>query len=130
MLTILIVEDEPMNAEVLKVVLEAEGHQVVLAMDAVSGLAAARSRRMDLVLMDLLLPGSVDGVEAVRQLRGDPTFGGAIVCQSARCSEADRKACFDAGADAYLTKPFKRKDVLGIIEELARAGRLPARPEP
>lgn len=118
-LKILVVEDEPTNAEILSILLTREGHQVVTASDGPSGVKAALEEKPDLVFMDVLMPGEFDGLEATRRLKADPSFAGLIICQSARASGADQQEGLVSGADGYLTKPFKRQDVLAVIEQFA-----------
>lgn len=118
-LKILVVEDEPTNAEILSILLTREGHQVVTASDGPSGVKAALEEQPDLVFMDVLMPGEFDGLEATRRLKADGSFHGIIICQSARASGADQQEGLVSGADGYLTKPFKRQDVLAIIAQFA-----------
>ncbi len=89
------------------------------ASDGPSGVKAALAERPDLVFMDVLMPGEFDGLEATRRLKSDPTFHGIIICQSARASGADQQEGLGSGADGYLTKPFKRQDVLAVIDQFA-----------
>lgn len=118
-LKILVVEDEPTNAEILSILLTREGHQVVTASDGPSGVTLALEEKPDLIFMDVLMPGEFDGLEATRRLKAEPGFRGLIVCQSARASGADQQEGLVSGADGYLTKPFKRQDVLAVIEQFA-----------
>lgn len=118
-LKILVVEDEPTNAEILSILLSREGHEVTTASDGPSGVAKALETHPDLVFMDVLMPGEFDGLEATRRLKADPSFKGLIICQSARASGADQQEGLVSGADGYLTKPFKRQDVLNVIEQFS-----------
>lgn len=118
-LKILVVEDEPTNAEILSILLTREGHQVITASDGPSGVKAALEEQPDLVFMDVLMPGEFDGLEATRRLKANGSFHGIIICQSARASGADQQEGLVSGADGYLTKPFKRQDVLAIIAQFA-----------
>lgn len=115
-LKILIVEDEPTNAEILTVMLEREGHQVLTAPNAPMGVKLALETHPDVVFMDILMPGEYNGLEAVRRLKASPEFTGKIICQSAKASGLDHQQGLAAGADGYLTKPFRRQDVLSLLE--------------
>ena len=123
-LKVLVIEDEPTNREVAEVILRSNGHEVVcvengrLALD----LLAARSD-FDVILMDVLMP-EMDGLTATRRIKADPALRRIpIVVLSARASGADRAAGLAAGADGYLTKPFRRGDLLASLADiLAREG--------
>lgn len=114
---ILVVDDEPTNAEILSLLLTREGHQVSIASDGPSGVEAALRLQPDMVFMDVLMPGDYDGLEAIRRIKEDPTFTGIVICQSARASGSDQEEGLVSGADGYLTKPFKRRDVLDLIAQ-------------
>ncbi len=114
---VLVVEDEPGNQEVARVILESAGHAVVVcengqvAVDLLRGGPAD----FDLILMDILMP-VMDGLEATQILKADPkTHGIPIICVSARASGVDREVGADAGCDHYMTKPFRRSDLLAVI---------------
>lgn len=115
-LKILVVDDEPTNAEILTVMLEREGHEILTAANAPAGVQIALGAKPDLVFMDILMPGEYNGLEAIRRLKADPGFDGKIICQSAKASGHDHQAGLSAGADGYLTKPFRRQDVLSLLE--------------
>ncbi len=102
-LRVLIVEDHPVNRQLLKAALEAVGHSCAVAENGAEGVQAVREGEFDLVLMDVNMP-VMDGLEAVRTLRGE---GHAlpVVMLSASAGEADRAAGRAAGADGYLAKP-------------------------
>ena len=121
-LKILVVEDEPTNREVAEVILRSNGHEVVcvengqLALDLL-----ARRRDFDVLLMDVLMP-EMDGLEATRRIKADPALRHLpVVILSARASGADRAAGRAAGADGYLTKPFRRGDLLSALAEILAA---------
>lgn len=97
-------------------------HEVSNAPDA---MAMAGSVKPDLVLLDVMMPGAFDGLEACRRLRADPTHAGArIILLSARGQASDVQAGMDAGADAYLLKPFSPLQLLDTIQaSFARATR-------
>lgn len=115
-LKVLVVEDEPTNAEILNIMLSREGYEVFTAPSGPVGLQLAQTHAPDIIFMDLLMPGEFDGMEAIRRLRQQLGYRGLIICQSAWASSKDQQAAMAAGADGYLTKPFKRQDVLDMIQ--------------
>jgi len=116
--TVLYIEDNPSNVELLASVLALRpGLQLVTAADGTNGLALARSRRPDLIVVDVALP-DIDGFEVCRRLRADAAFARApIVALSANAMPADIAKGRGAGFDAYLTKPL---DVPAFLAELDR----------
>jgi len=123
---ILIVEDAPRMAAVLRAGLKEEGHVVETAADGLTGLALARDGGLDLMLLDLNLPG-LDGLELLRRLRAVRSDLPVIIV-SARDAVADRVAGLDLGADDYLAKPFSFAELLARVRAVAR--RPGARAEP
>jgi two-component system cell cycle response regulator DivK len=119
---ILVVEDNPMNLELVTEVLEAAGYAVVPARTAEEGLRLARAERPDLILLDLRLPG-MDGFAAVRALKRDPeTVGIPAVALTAQAMKGDEETARLAGFDGYVTKPI---DTRAFPQTVARllAGR-------
>jgi DNA-binding response OmpR family regulator len=113
---VLIVEDNHDLAFGLRNNLEIEGYAVDVAEDGMSGLAAARARPPDLLILDLMLPG-IDGYRVLKQLR-DEGLGMPVLILTAKGEEADKVLGFRLGADDYVTKPF------GVLEVLARVAAL------
>ena len=107
MKTILVVDDEPKIAALARDYLEHAGFAVIVAGDGPAALVLARSRRPDLVVLDLGLPG-LDGLDVARTLRRDSDV--PILMLTARTDEADRIAGLELGADDYVTKPFSPRD--------------------
>jgi CheY-like chemotaxis protein len=106
MATILVVEDTPANRVLATKILRAAGHDVLTAETAESGIALARERRPDLVLMDLGLP-DVDGWEAISQIRADPSASGLrVIAFTAHAMVGDRERALAGGFDGYLSKPI------------------------
>ncbi|HSR48431.1 MAG TPA: response regulator [Anaerolineales bacterium] len=106
--TILLVEDEPDSAELMAHILEMESFHVVRARTGDEGLSMAKAEPVDVVLLDVMLPG-VDGFEVCRRLRADPrTALLPIAFISAKTRDEDRQAGLQAGADVYLAKPISR----------------------
>ena len=113
--TILIVEDEQDIRELLAYNLEKEGYATVQAADGKEGLELARSRKPDLILLDLMLP-KMDGLAVCRELERDSgTVRIPIIMLTARGEDVDRILGFELGADDYIAKPF------GMMELIASA---------
>ena len=125
MARILVVEDEPDNRELIRMVLEMAGHEIFEASNGEAGLEMARAAGPDLVLMDISLPGRYDGLEVTRILRADSAFDRLpIVAFTAHAMNGDRERVLAAGCDEYLTKPIEDLRVFSSrIAELAARGR-------
>jgi two-component system, cell cycle response regulator DivK len=116
--TILLVEDNEMNRNMLSRRLEKNGYVVIIAVDGVQGLAMARSEAPDLVLMDLSLP-EVDGWEVVRRLRAeDSTRRLPIIALTAHAMAGDREKAIEAGCNDYDVKPVDWPRLLEKIRAL------------
>ncbi len=124
--TLLLIEDNEMNRDMLSRRLERKGYTVLLAVDGGAGLSMARSSAPDLVLMDMNLP-VVDGWEATRQLKADPaTAGIPVIGLTAHAMTGDREKGIAAGCDDYDVKPIDFNRLVGKIEALlARGGEPP-----
>jgi CheY-like chemotaxis protein len=106
MATILLVEDNIANRVLAAKLLGAAGHEVIEAENGEDGLALARQRHPDLILMDLALP-KLDGWETLRLLRADPeTATSRVVAVTAHAMVGDRERALEAGFDEYMTKPI------------------------
>lgn len=117
---VLVVEDEESILELLRYNLDKAGFTVIPAGSGEDGLALARRRRPDLILLDLMLPG-MDGLEVCRLLkRGRETEGIPVVMLTARGEEADIVAGLELGADDYLTKPFSPRVLVAHIRATLR----------
>src|SRR3979409_790961 len=101
---VLVVEDDPSMGDLLAQGLREENHTVMLARDGLEGLHAAETCTVDVVVLDVMLPG-LGGIEIVRQLRGQGRHV-PILMLTARDAANDIVKGLDAGADDYLTKPF------------------------
>jgi two-component system, OmpR family, alkaline phosphatase synthesis response regulator PhoP len=118
--TILVVDDEPRIVELARDYLEHAGFDVVTAADGPSGLAAARDKAPDLVVLDLGLPG-LDGLDVTRQLRqGQSTAALPILMLTARDDELDKLLGLELGADDYLTKPFSPRELVARVKAVLR----------
>ncbi|MBL8141701.1 MAG: response regulator transcription factor [Acidobacteria bacterium] len=120
---ILIVEDDRDIADLIAHYLERAGHQARIAPNGGDGLAAARDRTPDVIVLDLMLPG-LDGLEICRALRADVrTSRVPIIMLTARAEESDRIAGLELGADDYVTKPFSPKELVARINAQVRRER-------
>lgn len=120
---ILVVEDEADLRSLLDRHLERAGYRVILAEDGREALRAAWAQPVDLVVLDLMLPG-VDGMEVCRRLRSDPrTARVPIVMLTARQEAADRIAGLEVGADDYVTKPFNLRELALRVDAVLRRAR-------
>ncbi len=115
---VLVVEDNPDIAELVSLHLKDLGYEVALAADGLCGLDAARARRFDLIILDLMLPG-MDGLELCRRLRGETDYT-PILMLTAKSSEVDRVVGLEIGADDYLTKPFSIGELLARVKAIFR----------
>jgi DNA-binding response OmpR family regulator len=115
---ILVVEDNPDLSLGLRNNLEIDGYEVAVAEDGTKGLELARSLRPDLVILDLMLPGT-DGFRVLRTLRAEG-FATPILILTARGEESDKVRGLRLGADDYVTKPFGLLELLARVEALLR----------
>jgi two-component system cell cycle response regulator DivK len=121
---ILLVEDDPDSREIYRTILEHHGYQVIETRDGQTGVAAARSRHPDLVLMDISMP-VMSGWDAARLLKGDPvTASIPIAALTAHVLEPDSRMASDSCFDAFITKPAHPSAVLEVVRRLLseRAG--------
>jgi CheY-like chemotaxis protein len=112
-LKVLVVDDDPTVRDVLRIMLGFEGCQVVDAPDGESALAMYAAIRPDVVILDVAMPG-MDGVEVCRQLKTSP-HPPRVVMLTARVHPEDERRALDAGADAYIRKPFSPLEVLELV---------------
>jgi two-component system phosphate regulon response regulator PhoB len=120
---ILVIEDEPDILEVIQYNLEREGHRVVSCRDGEQGLRRIRADDPDLVILDLMLPG-LDGTEVCRRVKADPvTSTIPILMVTAKSEESDVVLGLGLGADDYLTKPFRPRELVARVKVALRRGR-------
>ncbi|HST66954.1 MAG TPA: response regulator [Mycobacteriales bacterium] len=116
---VLVVDDEAVIRQLIAINLELEGFEVHEAVDGLDALDKARELDPDVVTLDVMMPG-LDGFATARKLRTDPlTSRARIVLISARTRPADLEKGDDAGADAYVTKPFDPDEVVDAVRRLA-----------
>ncbi len=116
---ILIVEDHADVRRLIRMTLEFEPVEIHEAADALTGLQLAQTLHPDLVLLDVMMPGPMDGLDLCRALRVDPLLARVPrVMLSARGQAGDREAGLAAGASAYLAKPFSPMQLLALVHRL------------
>lgn len=117
--TILYVEDNEYNLKIVRQLLSRTSYQLIEAMDGEQGLERARAELPDLILMDIQLP-KMSGLDATRELRQDPTTAHIpIVTITSFALSGDSEKAKEAGATAYLAKPYSPRELLQIIRQLA-----------
>ena len=120
--TILLVEDNELNRDMLSRRLARKGYEVALAEDGAQGLNAATDGKPDLILMDMSLP-VLDGWEVTRRLKAEPaTRAIPVIALTAHAMSSDREKAVAAGCDDYDTKPVELERLLSKIERLLQAG--------
>ncbi|MBC2682322.1 response regulator transcription factor [Corynebacterium anserum] len=119
MTSVLIVEDEESLAEPLAFLLKKEGFEVFLAEDGQSALDTFAAEQIDIVLLDLMLPG-MPGTEVCRQLRQISSV--PVIMVTARDSEIDKVVGLELGADDYVTKPYFARELIARIRAVLRRG--------
>ncbi|MFE0503042.1 response regulator transcription factor [Peribacillus butanolivorans] len=120
---ILIIEDEENLLQFIRLELEYEGYEVMTAYDGREGLAIALNENVDLILLDLMLPG-LNGIEVCRRIRSsmDNT---PIIMITARDSVLDKISGLDSGADDYISKPFQIEELLARMRAIFRRSEIP-----
>ena len=119
---VLVVDDDPALAEMLGIVLRTEGFEPSFVADGDRALAAFRATKPDLVLLDLMLPGT-DGIDVCRQIRAES--GTPIVMLTARGDTVDVVLGLESGADDYIVKPFKPKELVARMRARLRRNEVP-----
>ena len=115
---ILLVEDNEANINTISSYLKAKGYQILSAKDGQAGIELAKARQPDVIMMDIQMPG-IDGLEATRQLRLDPDLADTpIIALTALAMTGDREKCLAAGANEYLTKPVRLKELFQMLQTL------------
>ncbi|MFO8009380.1 MAG: response regulator [Dehalococcoidia bacterium] len=112
---ILIVDDEAGYTRAVKYALEKEGYNVITASNGLQGLMTAQKEQIDLLILDVMLPG-LDGYEVCNRLRSDPsTSNMPIIMLSAKGQDADRTTGLQVGASEYISKPVDNTTLLSKI---------------
>ena len=119
---VLIVEDQPDIRKLIRMTLEFENFEIHEASDGAFGLSLARATLPDIVLLDVMMPGELDGLQVCARVRALPALQGTrVVLLTARGQTQDRDAGQEAGADEYLIKPFSPLQLIETIERLMPA---------
>jgi CheY-like chemotaxis protein len=115
---ILLAEDNEANISTIYSYLTAQGYRVISAKNGKEAIAMACTESPDLILMDIQMP-EMDGLAAIQQLRHDPNCGNIpIIALTALAMAGDRERCLDAGANDYLSKPVRLKNLASTIHQL------------
>jgi len=116
---ILIVEDQPDIRKLIRMTLEFEPYDVHEASDGVSGLRVAGEVKPDLILLDVMMPGELDGLQVCKRVKSAPDMRHIrVILLTARGQARDLDAGREAGADEYLVKPFSPLQLIETIEKL------------
>jgi len=118
---ILVAEDNRLNQQLAKAILEKRGHRVTLVETGTAAVEASASGEFDIILMDVQMP-EMDGLDATRAIRAREGSDARmpIVALTAHAMDGDRQRCLDAGMDDYATKPFDAAALLATIDRLTR----------
>jgi DNA-binding response OmpR family regulator len=119
--TIVVVEDDHNIADLIDLYLRNAGYRILLAVDAARGLALIAQEHPALVILDIGLPGPMDGLEACREIRRSSDV--PIVVVTARGDEVDRILGLELGADDYVTKPFSPRELVARVRAVLRRAR-------
>ena len=126
--TIVVVEDDPNISDLVDLYLRRDGYRVIQAADGESGLAAIGRERPRLVILDVGLPGGVDGLEVCRRLRVNSAV--PVLMLTARDGEIDRVLGLELGADDYVTKPFSPRELVARVKAILRRADGPPKEAP
>jgi two-component system alkaline phosphatase synthesis response regulator PhoP len=115
---IMVIDDEPYIARVIKFKLEQEGYTVYSANDGVSGLEKIKQEKPDLVLLDVMMPG-LSGYEVCQKIKSDNSLAQTpVVILTAKGQERDREQGLSVGASDYITKPFSPNRLLELVRTM------------
>ncbi len=118
---ILVVDDNPMNLDILQTRLSVHGYDILTAADGEEALAVAREKLPDLILLDIMMP-KLDGIEVCKRLKADPSLPiMPIIMVTAKADSKDIVAGLDAGGDEYLTKPLDQAALVARVKSMLRA---------
>ncbi len=125
---IVVIEDDPNIADLVEMYLRQAGYRVYQGADGTVGLQLVKDRQPKLVILDVGLPGGLDGLEVCRRLRGSSDI--PIIMLTARDGEIDRVLGLEMGADDYVTKPFSPRELVARVKAILRRTDGPARDAP
>src|ERR1700687_4302343 len=126
--TIVVIEDDPNISDLVDMYLRREGYRVIQAADGEAGLAAIGREKPRMVILDVGLPGSMDGLEVCRRVRSTSVV--PVLMLTARDGEIDRVLGLELGADDYVTKPFSPREVVARVKAILRRVDGPPRQPP
>lgn len=116
---ILIVEDNADIRTLIRMTLEFEFYEIHEAPNAQEGLDAVHQLQPELILLDIMMPGEMDGLDLCRMVKNDPSLGSPqVVLLTARAQSKDIEEGMNAGADAYLVKPFSTRQLIATVDNL------------
>ena len=119
---LLIVEDQPDIRKLIRMTLEFEGYDLLEAENGVEGLHAARAARPAVILLDVMMPGELDGYQVCERVKQDPNLQHCrVIMLTARGQQTDLEQGRKDGCDAYLTKPFSPLELIDTIDRLVPA---------
>jgi DNA-binding response OmpR family regulator len=118
--TIVVVEDDPHIADLLDLYLRDAGFRVIQAADGERGLELIRDQQPMLAILDVGLPGAIDGMEVCRRVRSGPNPDLPVLILTARAGEIDRVLGLELGADDYVTKPFSPRELVARVRAILR----------
>jgi DNA-binding response OmpR family regulator len=120
---VLIVEDQADIRKLIRMTLEFENYEIHEASDGSFGLRMAQAIRPDVMLLDVMMPGELDGLQVCQRIKSDSSMAGTkVVLLTARGQQKDREAGEQAGADDYLVKPFSPLQLIETLEQLLGVG--------
>ncbi len=116
--SVLVIEDEPNISEAISFILSRDGWRVSTHSNGLDAVAAVQSRRPDLVILDVMLPGR-SGYDILRELRADADLGRLpVLMLTARGQASDRSLAEEIGASRFMTKPFSNAEVLEAVNDM------------
>jgi len=119
MKTLLIVDDNPDMRALVRLTFGYKDFKVLEAENGMRGLEIASRERPQVILLDVMMPGEIDGFEVCRRIKADPELARAVVIMlTARAQQTDLETGFGAGADYYLTKPFSPLQLESVVREM------------
>jgi DNA-binding response OmpR family regulator len=130
MATILLIDDDPENRDILKTRLEQAGYQVMEAQNGEEGLALSVSCKPDLIFLDVMMP-KMDGWQVCRSLKANPATGQVPIVMLTACSkQVEELRGYESGANDYMMKPWDLEHLLGIVRKWVPGASGPSVPPP
>ena len=118
--SVLVVEDKELNRKVVRIVLESKGYEMLEATTAEEALRILNAKTPDLILMDIALPGGVDGENLTKQIKTDPRWRHVpILALTAAAMKGDRERLIQAGCDDYISKPIDTRVLVNLVGRYA-----------